>query len=106
MDPNMTIAAAANVIPVGPISGLLKAFSALVGGVFGIYLIVLYLKYKEYVVMKRMLLDIRKDLRAIADAQEISLPPIKKPKVFRIGRWFKRAHEERKMRKELEDQND
>ena len=75
----MTIAAAAEVIPVGPISGIFKTVSAFVGGVFGIYLIILYLKYKEYIVMKRMMLDIRRDLRKIAQAQDVSLPPIKEP---------------------------
>ena len=54
--------------------------------------------------MKKMLFQIRKDLRVMADAQDISLPPIKEPKLFAIKKYFKRKIEKKKLKKELEKQ--
>lgn len=101
----MTLAAATEVIPVGPVASLVKAVSALIGGVVGIYLIILYLRWKEYLMMKRMLLAIRKDLRVFADEQGVSLPAIKEPKLFSIRNFFRRKINKYRMKRDLEKQH-
>lgn len=84
----------------GEIGTLVNTIKVLVGGVFGIYLIILYLKWREYVVLKKMLTDIRRDLRVMAIKQKIELEPIKEPKLVElkhyIGKIWKQKKQEHK----------
>ncbi|MFC1723210.1 hypothetical protein ACFL0V_03650 [Nanoarchaeota archaeon] len=88
IDPNVTLLTEA--LPdTSPIVSLVKAVSALVGGVFGIYLIMLYLRFREFYVMKTMLKAIREDIRLLAKKQGTPLPPLKKRKKFKS--WWDRT---------------
>jgi len=69
----------------GPIGTFVNTIKVLVGGVFGIYLIILYLRFREYVVMRKMLTEIRKDIRALAEKQGIEMEPIKETKMKRLS---------------------
>jgi hypothetical protein len=53
----------------------------LVGGVFGIYLIILYLKWREYIILKKLMSDIQKDIHTIAEHQGVELEPHEKTTV-------------------------
>jgi hypothetical protein len=57
----------------GPIGTLVNAIKVLVGGVFGIYLIMLYLRWREYVIVRGLLTEIKQDLHTIAAHQGINL---------------------------------
>jgi hypothetical protein len=59
----------------GPIDTFVNSLKVLVGGVFGIYLIILYLRWKEYAVMKRLISDMQRDIHTIAEHQGIKLDP-------------------------------
>jgi len=80
----------------GPIGSLINTLKVLVGGVFGVYLIILYLKWREYVVLKKMLTDIRKDLRVIASHQRIEMDPIKDRPLVTFGKYVKHKVKEKK----------
>ncbi len=80
----------------GSIDSLVNTIKVLVGGVFGIYLIILYLKWREYVVLKKMLIDIRRDLRVIAGKQKIELEPIKEPPLVELRKWVGAVWKEKK----------
>ena len=50
----------ATIIPIiGPIGTFINTVKVLVGGVFGIYLIILYIRYKEYTLLRRMYREFR-----------------------------------------------
>ncbi len=101
VDPNSTMVVVADNL--GPISGFMKTLSALVGGVFGVYLILLYLRWREYHVLKSVLIGVRRDLRVIAASKGVELEPIREPKFIQIGKYFKRkAKETVKTEKEIE----
>ena len=57
-----------------PITGFIKTISVLFGGVFGIYLVLLFLRYKEYKRMTGLLEGIRADLRKIGKKQGVKFP--------------------------------
>ncbi len=82
----------------GPIGSFVNTIKVLIGGVFGIYLIILYLRFREYVVMRRMLTDIRNDIRELARNQGVEMAPIKEKNIkrlrHRIKDWFRKKKEE------------
>ena len=67
----------------GPIGTLVNTVKVLIGGMFGVYLIILYLRWKEYVVMKRMLGEIRQDIRELAVKQGFKMEAVKPKKTIR-----------------------
>ena len=44
-----------------------KLISGLVGGIFGVYLILLYLRFKEYKKLTKLLVEIKHELKKISD---------------------------------------
>ena len=91
------VEANSTIIPLlGPLGSLVNTIRVLVGGVFGIYLIILYLKWREYVVLKKMLTDIRKDLRVIAAHQKIEMTPIREQKLVTLGKHIKKVWGDKK----------
>ncbi len=58
---------------ISQIEPLMKTVSVLVGGVFGLYLISLYIRWKEYLLVSRLLKEIRRDIKAIAAKQGVKL---------------------------------
>ncbi|NQU78193.1 hypothetical protein HQ545_00320 [Candidatus Woesearchaeota archaeon] len=90
-DPNATL------FPLlSPISSIISTLKVLVGGVFGLYLIILVLKWREYVVMKHTLGSMQKDIRKIAEAQGVELEPLKEKKIFAIGQKIKKKIKSKK----------
>ncbi|MBW2972555.1 hypothetical protein KY359_05965 [Candidatus Woesearchaeota archaeon] len=73
----------------GPIGTFVNTIKVLVGGVFGIYLIILYLRFREYTVMRKMLTEIRQDLRVIAEKQGIEMEPIKETRIKKLSEHIK-----------------
>jgi hypothetical protein len=69
----------------GPIGTFVNAVKVLVGGVFGIYLIILYFRWREYTVMRKMLTAIRRDIRFLAEKQGVHMEPFKTPRIIAIG---------------------
>jgi hypothetical protein len=69
----------------GSISSTVHKLEILIGGVFGIYLIILYLRWKEYRTLQTLLMDIRNDIRELAEHQGVALAPIKRSKMKTIG---------------------
>jgi hypothetical protein len=64
----------ATLLPVlEPIHSVLNTVRLLVGGVFGIYVIMLYFRWREYVVMKKILKDIREHVHALTEKQGIDM---------------------------------
>jgi len=59
----------------GPIDTVVNTLKVLVGGVFGIYLLILYFKWREYVVLRKLMSDMQKDIHTIAEHQGIKLAP-------------------------------
>jgi hypothetical protein len=83
----------------GPIGSFVNTIKVLVGGVFGIYLIILYLRWREYRTVYRLLREIRKDIHDLAERQGVVLAPIKKTKMQEIGQKLKE-----KLREKPEEQ--
>ena len=82
----------ATLVPIlGPVGAFVKTISVLVGGVFGIYLLLLYLRWREYWMMRRVLMDIRKDMHKIAMQQGIKLEPLKEPKLKGLIEYIKES---------------
>ena len=48
-----------------PIKNIVGILYTLVGGVFGLYLILLFMRFKEYRTLRKILTDIRHDLRSL-----------------------------------------
>jgi uncharacterized membrane protein YgaE (UPF0421/DUF939 family) len=67
--------------PIGTIVNTVKVF---VGGMFGIYIISVYLRWREYYMMKRILTEIKQNLREIADKQGVTLSESKKTFVHKL----------------------
>lgn len=81
---NSTLLPIANQINV-----LVNTFKLLVGGVFGIYLILLYLRWREYLFTRKKLTEIHNIILLIAEKQHITLPD-KKLRIKRIGLFLKK----------------
>lgn len=71
----------------GPIGTVVNTVKVLIGGAFGVYLIIIYLRWKEYVLMKRMLGEIRSDIRELASKQGVKMEPVKQKKT--AGQFIK-----------------
>ncbi|MFC1742262.1 hypothetical protein ACFL3V_07040 [Nanoarchaeota archaeon] len=84
----------------GPIGTAINFLKVLIGGVFGLYLVMLYLRWREYMLVKHMLTLIRKDIRQLAEKQKVTLDPITEPKIITLGktvkRWFTKEKTETK----------
>ncbi len=63
----------------GSIGTLVNTIKVLIGGAFGLYLIILYFRVREYIVVRRLLLNVQQDIRVLADKQGIELPSSKRP---------------------------
>jgi len=72
-----------------PIESLVKKMELLVGGVFGLYLIGLYIRWKEYSVLSKAIRDMRHEIRVIAEKQGITLEPIKEQRIKTISHFIK-----------------
>ena len=53
----------------------LNTFKVLVGGVFGIYLIILYIRWREFKMFRFRLRELDNNIRLIAAKQKVELPP-------------------------------
>jgi hypothetical protein len=53
----------------------LNTFKVLVGGVFGLYLIILYIRWREFKMFKHKLKELDSNIRLIAAKQKVELPP-------------------------------
>lgn len=87
----------------GPIGTFVNTIKVFVGGVFGIYLIILYIRWKEYSLLKKMyreFRELRNETRSIAKKHLIRLEPIEESKLKIIKDNIKKKLEERKYRKE------
>ena len=77
------------------ITNLVSTVKVLVGGVFGLYLIVLFLKWREYQVLKATIQGMRGDIRYIAKKQGIKFENVisaEKPSIIkRIKNKIKRS---------------
>ena len=60
------------------INSVVHWVSGLVGGVFGLYLILLYLRWREYRALTAILREIRSDLRRIGRKSGVKFPAEKK----------------------------
>jgi len=49
------------------IHNIIESLQWLVGGMFGLYLILIFLRWREAYMVKKVLSEIRKDLRELAD---------------------------------------
>ena len=64
----------ATLLPVlDPIHSVLNTVRILVGGVFGIYVIMLYFRWREYAFVRKTLKEIRDHVRALAEKQNIDM---------------------------------
>ena len=64
----------------------MDTLKVLVGGVFGLYLIIILLKWREYKILKATVIGLREDVRFIAKKQGIkfeNLLPEEKPSLLR-----------------------
>lgn len=75
----------------GQVGTLVNTIKVLIGGVFGLYLIILYLRLREYLVVKRLLSEIHRDIRIIAEHDRIRLPPEKENRMHAITKRIKDA---------------
>lgn len=64
VDVNSTIELLSPII--APIHGLLDVLTVTVGGIFGLYVILIYLRWRESRIMNNHLINIGNDLKAIA----------------------------------------
>ncbi|MFH1064128.1 MAG: hypothetical protein V1729_03545 [Candidatus Woesearchaeota archaeon] len=81
----------ATIFPIlGPVGTFINTVKVFVGGVFGIYLILLYLRWKEYLYVRSTLSSMRKEIRAIAEHEGVKLDPIKRHSVIRLGGAIKK----------------
>lgn len=88
MDVNATL------VPViEPLGYMINSLKVMLGGVFGIYLIVLYIRVREYHLVRRMYRELRRDLITLGEKQGIELPPLKESKLLLLHEhiidWFK-----------------
>lgn len=58
----------------GPIGTFVNTVKVFVGGVFGVYLIILYIRWREYSLLRRMYRELKSDLQAIAEKENVKLP--------------------------------
>ena len=63
----------------GPIGTFVNTIKVFVGGVFGVYLIILYIRWKEYRLLRKMYRELKSDIRAIAEKQRVELPANESP---------------------------
>ena len=84
----------------GPIGTFLNTIKVLVGGVFGVYLIILYVRIREYLLLRKMYREMKADLCAIAEKQKVVLAPVKKSPIKVLGAQFRERMHERKEKKE------
>jgi hypothetical protein len=75
---------------VNQINVLVNTLKLLVGGVFGIYVILLYLRWREYLFTRKKLNEIQHTLSLIAKKQHITLPE-KQKRIKRIGLFLKKV---------------
>ena len=80
----------------GTVGTFVNTLKVLLGGVFGVYLIILYLRWREYKFVKQKLEEIHNDVRAIAAKSKVKLPPAKERKVAQITKKIKEAISKRK----------
>ena len=50
---------------ISSVQGLMATISILVGGVFGIYVVLLILRWREYKMMRKIMTEIKNDLKSI-----------------------------------------
>ncbi len=86
----------ATIFPIlGPVGEFVTTIKVFVGGVFGIYLLLLYFRWREYIFTRGILTSIRKDIHMLAERQGIALDPIKESHIIRftkhLTRKFKNA---------------
>jgi hypothetical protein len=62
----------------GPIGTFINAVKVFIGGVFGIYLIILYFRVREYLLVKKVLMGIQRDIRTLAEKQGVEMGPLRK----------------------------
>ena len=82
----------------GPIGTFVNTVKVFVGGVFGVYLIILYIRWQEYRLLRRMYKELKSDIRAIAEKQKVTLEPIKPPVIVAIGHKMKQRFIEKKIK--------
>ncbi|MBW2964204.1 hypothetical protein KY363_01980 [Candidatus Woesearchaeota archaeon] len=59
----------------GPIGTVVNTVKVLIGGVFGLYLIILYFRVREYLLLRKMFSVLQKELRMIGDKIGVDLGP-------------------------------
>lgn len=91
----------------GPIGTFVNTIKVLIGGVFGIYLIILYIRFREYVVMRKTLTEIRQDIRTLAEKQGIKMEPIKETRMKKLSEHIKDmfAREKKELIQEPEEKH-
>lgn len=85
---------------------LVGTIKVTIGGVFGIYLILIYLRWKEYQMFRYTLKGLRKDIRFVAREQGIKFPDViseeKDTLRHRIGKWW--IYKKRSKKKDAKDE--
>lgn len=59
----------------GPIGTVINSLKVLIGGAFGLYLIILYFRVKEYILVRKLLVSLQKDIHTLAEKQGIDIGP-------------------------------
>jgi uncharacterized membrane protein (DUF106 family) len=75
----------------GPVGTFVNTLKVLVGGVFGVYLIMLYLRLREYLFVRKKLEEIHNDLRAIAAHSKVRLPKANENRMAKMKKEIKEA---------------
>ena len=83
----------------GPIGTFVNTVKVFVGGVFGVYLIILYIRWKEYLLLRRMYKELKSDIGAIAEKQHVTLEQVKPPAIIAIGHKMKQRFINKKTKK-------
>jgi hypothetical protein len=90
----------------GPIGTFVNTLKVFVGGVFGIYLIILYIRWREYALLRKMYRELKRDIRAIAKKQKVELEPVKQHAITTFGQKVRQKLAGRKARKEAKKKQD
>lgn len=90
----------------GPIGTFVNTLKVFVGGVFGIYLIILYIRWREYALLRRMYRELKRDISAIAAKQKVELEPIRQHAITTLGQKVRQKLAERKAGKNAKNKQD
>lgn len=80
----------------GTLGTVVNTVKVLIGGAFGLYLIILYFRVREYIVVRRLLLNIQADIRVLAEKQGVEMGPVRRlPTVYSYMKDYLRRRAEK-----------